>query len=105
MYLVFDVGGTFIKYGLLNNEGVVLEKDKIPTETENKEKFILSLVDVYDAYKDRGLEGIALSVPGLVDVEHGIQIQGGAVKCLWGLAISDELSKRCDHLPVAVEND
>ena len=31
MYLVFDVGGTFIKYAVMTEDGTVCEKKKIPT--------------------------------------------------------------------------
>ncbi|MBO6047687.1 MAG: ROK family protein [Erysipelotrichaceae bacterium] len=105
MYLVFDVGGTFIKYGLLNDHGEVLEKDKIPTTIDDAEGFLQSMVDVYQAYKNKGIKGIAFSIPGLVDVEAGKQITGGAVKCLHGMEIGKEMSKRCDGINVAVEND
>ena len=31
MYLVFDVGGTFIKYALMDQKGKIYEKYKVPT--------------------------------------------------------------------------
>ena len=30
-YLVFDAGGTFTKYALMNENAEILEKDKVPT--------------------------------------------------------------------------
>ena len=35
MFLVFDVGGTFTKYGLIDIRGNILEKSKFPTENKN----------------------------------------------------------------------
>ena len=103
MYLVFDIGGTFVKYGLMNDMGEIFEKGKTPTINDNLEAFLDSLVTVYKQQKD--IKGIAVSCPGLVDIDKGIVYGGGAVTCLDQVHIVDELSKRCDGLPVSAEND
>ena len=36
MYLVFDVGGTFIKYALMDQKGKIYEKYKVPTPFQAK---------------------------------------------------------------------
>lgn len=39
-YLVFDAGGTFTKYALMDENAEILEKDKVPTpdyRTKTKE--------------------------------------------------------------------
>ena len=43
--LSFDVGGTTIKYGVINNSYEVIHKDKIPTP-KDEEKFIESLSEI-----------------------------------------------------------
>lgn len=103
MYLVFDIGGTFIKYGLMNNQGEIFNKGKTPTIKHDLEAFLESLVTVYKAQKD--IQGIAISCPGLVDIDKGIVYGGGAVTCLDQVHIVEELSKRCNHVKVAAEND
>ncbi|MBS5114490.1 MAG: ROK family protein [Erysipelotrichaceae bacterium] len=106
MFLVFDVGGTFTKYGLIDIRGNILEKSKFPTENKNGlEPFVDSLVKIYEQYKDKKIEGIALSVPGAVDVEKGIVYNGGGVPFLHEVCIKEVLSKRCDGINVSVEND
>lgn len=105
MYLVFDVGGTFVKYGLLDNEGVVLEKGKFHTHTLEKELFLQDIKQIYDIYKDRGLKGIALSIPGLVDAKAGILLKGGSLKCMYETCITEEVSRICGGLKVSAEND
>ena len=75
MYLVFDVGGTFVKYAWMSVDGDIQEKGKYPTPTKEEEsvpEFVESLGQIYDKYKDQGVEGIALSLPGLIDAENGI---------------------------------
>lgn len=105
MYLVFDVGGTFIKYGLLNDEGTVLEKGKVPSHNDDKDGFLEAIQTVYHTFKERQLKGIALSIPGLVDVEKGMLLAGGSLKCMRGCCVMAEVSALCDGLPVSVEND
>jgi len=105
MYLVFDVGGTFIKYGLLNDEGKVLEKGKVPSHNDDKAGFLNAIKSVYHEYKDKALKGIAMSIPGLVDVEAGKLIRGGALRCMKDTYIAREISELCDGIQVAVEND
>ena len=55
MYLVFDVGGTFVKYAWMNVDGNIQEKGKYPTPTREGEsvpEFVESLGQIYDRYKD-----------------------------------------------------
>lgn len=37
MYLVFDVGGTFVKYAWMSVDGDIQEKGKYPTPTKEGE--------------------------------------------------------------------
>lgn len=45
-YLVLDVGGTYTKYALMNEEGKFLEKGKLPSNYKSKTEVIDSLVDL-----------------------------------------------------------
>lgn len=107
MYLVFDIGGTFVKYGLITLKGEIVHKNKIPTQNkEGIEIFIDSLVEVYhEMKKEYKIEGIAISTPGAVDVEKGIVYNGGSLPFLHEQCLRDLISSKCDGLNVAVEND
>lgn len=107
MYLVYDIGGTFVKYAVIDNEGKIHSKSKTPTLlNQGIEAFIDSLVNVYqEIKKENSIEGIAISTPGAVDVEKGIVYNGGALPFLHEQCLRDLISEKCDHLPVAVEND
>ncbi|MCF0110214.1 MAG: ROK family protein [Erysipelotrichaceae bacterium] len=106
MYLGIDMGGTFIKYALIDNDGTITnEKGKIPTITDDKDACLKSMQELYFKYKDRGINGIAMSVPGLIDVYNGIMITSGAISCLKGCHMAEELSALCDGVKVSVEND
>ncbi|MFV0395589.1 MAG: ROK family protein [Coprobacillaceae bacterium] len=103
MYLVFDIGGTFVKYAMMDKEANVHEKGKIPTIKKGLAPFLDSLEEIYYQFKD--VDGIALSCPGLIDVDEGVIYHGGALKFLHECHIVKELSKRCQNVQVSVEND
>lgn len=102
-YLAIDVGGTFTKYAVITDECQILEKDKSPTVTEPLEGFISSLVDIYQKYEGN-VDGIALSMPGIIDSETGFMYTGGNLACITNLNIVEVLEKRCG-VHVTVEND
>lgn len=109
MYLVFDVGGTFIKYAWMSQNGEIEESGKIPTmrgKNHTISDFVEALGIVYDQYKEKGIvEGIAMGVPGLVDVDTCTVYNGGAIHYLDRMNMQDLIGKRCDGVKVAVEND
>ncbi len=104
MYLVIDMGGTFIKYAVMDDDANIQSKGKIPTLVE-KEDILKSMQDLYYEVKDQGIKGIAMSVPGLIDVKNGIMISSGAITSLEGCHMAEELSALCDNVPVSLEND
>lgn len=94
-YLVFDAGGTFTKYALMNENAEILEKDKVTTpdyHTHTKEDYYQVLDNVVSKYKDQ-VEGIAISMPGMLDNRNGYCITAGYLAYLAGGAVGDELSK------------
>ncbi|PGZ96503.1 glucokinase, partial [Bacillus sp. AFS051223] len=42
VYLGIDIGGTFIKYGIVNSTGNILFKDKVPTDRVKPEAVLNS---------------------------------------------------------------
>ena len=103
--LTIDVGGTFTKYAVA--EGVrsfkLVAKDKTPTTKTSHEDFLASLTNIFKA--NEGVEGIALSMPGLIDTERGVCISSGALNFSNGHCIVEELQSMCGDIPVTVEND
>lgn len=126
MYLVFDVGGTFIKYALMDLKGKIYEKHKVPTpfqegETdkhgkevtpytvdpeEGIEAFLNQIDIIYGTYsKEYQITGIAMSLPGQINVNQGIVYGGGGLPYLDRVPLGNLISRRCDNIPVALEND
>ncbi len=109
MYLVFDVGGTYVKYACMTGEGEFLEKGKTPTPLGD-DKTPYDLIAVMEGiYREKNIngeiEGIAVDLPGRIDVEKGYVHVGGGLRYMLDFSFGPELSKACDNLPVALEND
>lgn len=101
--LVFDVGGTAIKYALMDNEAVIYEKGKEPTPHDNFEHFLEILKSIYERYA-KEIDGIALSVPGTVDSEKGMIYAPGGIAYNENVNLVDRIHTFTD-LPVSIEND
>jgi len=69
-FLIFDVGGTDVKYGILNNLGEILEKGKYPTP-KNLDEFLNNIFYKIKENKEK-INGISISFPGAVDSDTGI---------------------------------
>ena len=109
MYMVFDVGATTIKYAWMTGDGEIVEKGNIPTPNKIGDKmddFLDAIGGVYNDYKEKGdVEGIAIGLPGQVDVEQGIVYSGGGIRYMDQVYLRDLVSSRCDGIRVSVEND
>lgn len=104
-FLVFDWGGTFLKYALMNEEAEIIEKGKVPSPTKKDTKdYFLSVVnEIVQNYRDQ-IEGIAISSPGIIDSEKGIIQTVGVFPYLDGCHLKKEFEDRY-LLPVSIEND
>lgn len=75
-YLVLDVGGSAIKYAVMNDELDMLEKGKVPTPKDSLEEFKNVVQSLYQKYQER-VDGIAMSLPGLINKHTGkVQVPG-----------------------------
>lgn len=102
-YLSFDIGGTNLKYAIIDHSGNIIEKNRISTNTKNLNDFMTSLYQIADKYK-AVFSGIAICVPGKIDTKHKIIHFGGSLPFLDGLNLEDTLGKRY-QVPISVEND
>lgn len=102
--LAIDVGGTFTKYAVFSGTRSfkILIKDKVSTPKKDHSDFMEGLADIFNAYDD--VEGIAVSMPGLIDTQKGVCISSGALNFSSGHCIAEELQAMCG-VPVTVEND
>ncbi len=102
-YLVLDIGGSSIKYAKMNGEAHVLEKGSVKTPLDKIENLIETIGQVYDTYKSE-IEGIAISMPGVLDVKRGYSYSGGHLMYNSGVEIVKLIQERCP-VKVTIEND
>lgn len=102
-YLIFDIGGTNLKYGILSDAGIIIEKNKISTPKNDLKQFMTVIKDIIDFYYGK-IKGIAFSCPGKVDEATEIIHFGGSLPFLDGLQLKKELNKKY-KIPISVEND
>ena len=104
-YAVFDVGGSAIKYALMDETGRFIEKSSLPTPKKSLAEFIDTIGDIVGEFKKSHLvKGLAISIPGAVNVETGIIEGSSALPYIHGPNIKDLLQDKTE-LPVELEND
>ena len=107
--LGIDIGGTSIKSGLFDRQGVLLEKWSIPTRIEENGKHIIG--DIKDS-TDRKLESLGLDPGQLsgagVGVPGQVSRQGEVLFAenlgWYHVPLTEELTRRLG-MPVRTEND
>lgn len=103
-YLVFDWGGTSLKYAYMSEDGQIIQKNSVssPARSATKEEFYAVLDSVVNQFDD--ISGIAISSSGVIDSENGVVGVIGAFPFLNGVCIAEELSQRYNK-KVTIEND
>lgn len=101
----FDIGGTNVKYGLLDGDGNILDKNKFKTNINNGQDILYNMCDVVKNYIALyHIDGISISSPGFVDTEKGIITDGTILEGFIGLNIRDYFESRF-NIKTAVDND
>ena len=102
MLLAFDIGGTFIKYALVDEAYQVSDSSKVPTP-DTIEEFWEALEHVICSFQNR-MTGIAISCPGEINSRLGFVFKGGLIPYLRNIPLASRLNKAF-QVPVTVLND
>lgn len=102
MLLTFDIGGTFIKYALVDEAYQVSDSSKVPTP-DTIEEFWEALEYVICSFQNR-MTGIAISCPGEINSRLGFVFKGGLIPYLRNIPLASRLNKTF-QVPVTVLND
>ena len=104
-----DVGGTTVKMGFFDSEGVVLDKWEIPTRTQNGGENILPDVakSILDKMDEKGISkedviGVGIGAPGPID---GNGVVYKAVNLGWGVFNIAETLTGLLGIPAKAGND
>lgn len=104
-YIGLDVGGTFLKSALVNEDGRLLERGHEPIRKATADALLDQLASAAD-WLSRGTEvaGVGVGLPGIVDAVTG-EVRGAPnVPVLDGLAVGQALARRTGR-PTVAEND
>jgi glucokinase len=104
-YLGLDIGGTFIKAGLVDETGRVLESSKAPTDTADLNGFLSTLTDQIRAFqKTASIDAIGIGVPGFRSAKTHIIEESPNIRCLKHVNLEQLVADQV-HLRVVSEND
>ncbi len=103
-YLTIDVGGTSIKYALMNENAEISEKGEFDTPMEEGlDGFLKTLKTIYD-YNGKSASAMVMSAPGRIDAANGYFYTSGALGYISGVNLKEKLQEIIP-LPFVVEND
>ena len=104
-YIGIDLGGTFVKYGLVGEGGEIIEKGKVPTPAgcgyAETAEVIASAVRGL-AKSGASVCGLGIGAPGVVDGERGIVLTSGNLGWV-NKPLAQDLSERLG-IPVTLTN-
>lgn len=105
-YAGLDLGGTFVKCGIVSEKGEIIVKDKIPT---NPDSCFTVARDMANAVKDLcARAGVTVSAagigsPGTIDSEHGVVVYSNNLR--WHNAPLGQAVAEATGLKTFVTND
>ena len=109
-YVGIDLGGTFIKGGIVNALGEILVQDKTPTESEKGAQGVAQNIAklAKKLMADAGLsaedvEGLGMGVPGMIDSTRGEVVYSNNLD--WEHFFIADAVKELTGLPVKIAND
>ena len=102
--LCFDIGGTFIKYGLCDENFNLIEKDKVPTYAQNGGQSIIErIIEIIEQYDN--IDRVGVSTAGQVDSENGIVVYSTEnIPYYTGMRVKSLIENKTG-IPTFVEND
>lgn len=107
MIIVFDIGGTTIKFGLIDDRGTLLHREEMPTLIKQGGIAVVKQVieKIMFAKKTHNLRGVAISSAGVIEPYRGIVLATTSTfKDYAGLHIK-EMVELETGLFTTVEND
>lgn len=107
LFLVIDIGGTDLKYGVLDEKINFINKGSTPTKSlEGGLAIISQIKDIYENYiKTYDLQGIAISSAGIINTDSTeVLFATDAIRNYIGVNFREEIAK-FTNLPVSIDND
>ena len=102
-FLVLDIGGTFIKYALMDEEGRFLSQGKVASNTSTEAGLLGSMEELRSTIEGE-YEGVAVSMPGRIGTAEGIAHTGGAFRWITDYPAAERFGEVFAK-PVTIAND
>lgn len=102
--VVFDLGGSSVKYGVVNFLGEILFKDSFPTPKDSFSTLLNSMVSILKSLTKFSPVGVSISSPGAVDSKDGVIRGVSAIEYIHNFEIVKTFED-VFNLPVHIEND
>ncbi|WP_068607588.1 ROK family protein [Paenibacillus swuensis] len=106
-FLTFDIGGTWIKYGVLNEDGTIVEKHEVLSEAQLGGAALMEKVKSCGGklLKEYQVSGVCISSAGQVDSKEGTILYASDLIPEYTGTPVKQLLEAHFQLPVEVEND
>lgn len=101
MILAFDLGGTSIKYGLVDKNGTVFNENSIICDKNDYKKYINKIIELCKKHDD--IKGIAISAPGGI-LEDGTTVGLTAIPCIENQNIKRDIFNATNKI-TSIAND
>lgn len=98
----FDIGGTSLKMGVVDDRGNILASDSADISHNARDRILQDMLAWLE--KNPGCAGIAVSTPGYVDADAGFIAMGGTIRDFDQFHLSQWLTEKTS-MPATVEND
>ena len=106
-----DLGGTFIKFGLVRSDGQLMYENILPTEADKTASVVIAnLITAVRKTQEYAQEqgvvpfGIGIGTPGIIDRTYRIVLEASNIAGWKNLKLADSIEQVCG-LPVWINND
>lgn len=105
-YIVFDLGGTSVKYAYSDERGNLSKTGVFVTPTDGIEAMLREMKKAFVSFGgNQAINGVAVSSPGAVNSEKGCVGGISAIPYIHEIPLRDMISAELEGLPVSIEND
>jgi beta-glucoside kinase len=101
-YLTMDIGGTFIKHSIMNQDFTEIEAKSVPTE-KDPDKFLDQLLQIIHETTEK-ISGIAISMGGFINPQTGLNTDFSVGENFKKYNLKEKIEEKTGY-PVSIEND
>ena len=104
-YISIDTGGTFIKHGLIREDGQILKRGKVSAPQTSITDYFYTVADICSQYKESCPETVlSMSLPGTVDQKAGTIRGQSSLPYIHNIPFR-RLAEEASGMKVMMEND